>query len=29
MVGSRDLEIVGTRRDGTKVQVFHQGNFAF
>ncbi len=28
MVGSRDLEIVGTRRDGTKVQVFHQGNFA-
>ncbi len=29
MVGSRDLEIVGTRRDGTKVQVFRQGNFAF
>ena len=29
MVGSRDLEIVGTRCDGTKVQVFHQGNFAF
>lgn len=29
MVGSRDLEIVGTRRDGTQVQVFHQGNFAF
>ena len=29
MVGSRDLEIVGTRRDGTEVQVFHEGNFAF
>ncbi|XOQ26779.1 MAG: Aminopeptidase [Mitsuokella multacida] len=29
MIGSRDLEIVGTRRDGTTVQVFHQGNFAF
>ena len=29
MVGSRDLEIVGTRRDGTEVQVFHHGNFAF
>ena len=28
MVGSRDLEIVGTRRDGTAVQVFHEGNFA-
>lgn len=29
MVGSRDLEIVGTRRDGTEVQVFRHGNFAF
>lgn len=29
MIGSRDLEIVGTRRDGTEVQVFHHGNFAF
>ena len=28
MVGSRDLEPVGTRAVASEVQVFHQGNFA-
>lgn len=29
MVGSADLNIVGTKKDGTKVQIFKDGNFAF
>ncbi len=29
MVGSRDLSIVGTTRDGKEIPVFRQGNFAF
>lgn len=28
MVGTRDLEIVGTTRDGRKIKVFENGNFA-
>ena len=27
MIGTRDLEIVGTRADGSQVQIFAQGNF--
>ncbi len=27
MIGTRDLEIVGTRADGRQVQIFEQGNF--
>ena len=29
MVGSKDLSIVGTTRDGREVTVFQNGNFAF
>jgi len=29
MIGSEDLEIVGTKFDGTKVQIFKNGNWAF
>ena len=29
MVGSKDLEIIGTKFDGTTVQVFKNGNFTF
>jgi len=29
MFGSEDMEIIGTRKDGSKVQVFKNGNFAF
>lgn len=29
MIGSADLEIIGTTRSGEQVPVFHQGNFAF
>ena len=29
MVGSADMCIVGTKKDGTKVQIFKDGNFAF
>ncbi|SFT82759.1 aminopeptidase [Selenomonas sp. GACV-9] len=29
MIGTRDLDIVGTTRDGRQVQVFKNGNFAF
>lgn len=29
MIGSQDLEIIGTKFDGTKVQVFKDGNFVF
>lgn len=29
MFGSPDMEIVGTKKDGTKVQIFKNGNFAF
>ena len=29
MVGTRDLSIVGTTRDGREIQVFKDGNFAF
>ncbi len=29
MVGTADLNIVGTKKDGTKVQIFKEGNFAF
>jgi aminopeptidase len=29
MVGTRDLAIVGTTKDGRQVQVFQNGNFAF
>ena len=29
MIGSKDLEIVGTTQDGKKVQVFKNGNFVF
>ena len=28
MVGSQDLDIVGTKFDGTKVQIFKNGNWA-
>ena len=28
MVGSKDLDIVGTKFDGTKVQIFKNGNWA-
>jgi aminopeptidase len=28
MIGTKDLNIVGTRKDGTKVQVFKDGNWA-
>ena len=27
MIGTRDLEIVGTKADGTQVKIFEQGNF--
>jgi leucyl aminopeptidase (aminopeptidase T) len=27
MFGSEDMEIVGTQFDGTKVQIFKNGNF--
>jgi len=27
MIGTADLEVVGTREDGSKVQIFHKGNF--
>jgi len=27
MFGSADMNIVGTQKDGTKVQVFKNGNF--
>ncbi|TYZ26799.1 aminopeptidase [Selenomonas caprae] len=29
MIGTRDLDIVGTTKDGRQVQVFKNGNFAF
>ncbi len=29
MIGTSDLNIIGLKRDGTKVQVFKDGNFAF
>ena len=29
MIGSEDLEIIGTKFDGTKVQIFKDGNWAF
>lgn len=29
MIGTRDLDIVGTTKDGRQVQVFKDGNFAF
>ena len=29
MIGTRDLAIVGTTKDGQQVQVFKNGNFAF
>ncbi|MDD4584289.1 MAG: aminopeptidase [Bacilli bacterium] len=29
MVGSKDLDIVGTKHDGSKVQIFKNGNFVF
>jgi len=29
MVGSKDLSIVGETKDGEKVQVFENGNWAF
>lgn len=29
MVGTEDLEIIGIKEDGTEVQIFHKGNFAF
>lgn len=29
MVGSSDLDIIGTTKDGKKVQIFKKGNFAF
>lgn len=29
MIGSKDLDIVGTTRDGKKVQIFKDGNWAF
>lgn len=29
MVGSKDLSIIGTKQDGSKVTVFKDGNFAF
>ena len=29
MVGSEDLNIVGLTKDGEKVQIFKNGNFAF
>ena len=29
MIGSEDLEIIGTKFDGTKVQIFKGGNWAF
>ena len=29
MIGTRDLEIVGTTKDGKKIPVFQNGNFAF
>ena len=28
MIGSEDLDIVGTKFDGTKVQIFKKGNWA-
>ena len=29
MMGSEDMDIVGIREDGTKVQIFKNGNWAF
>jgi len=29
MVGSKDLDIIGTKHDGSKVQIFKNGNFVF
>ncbi len=29
MIGTKDLEIIGEKQDGSKVQVFKNGNFAF
>ncbi|HHV14105.1 MAG TPA: aminopeptidase [Acholeplasmataceae bacterium] len=29
VVGSSDMEIIGTTQDGKKVKVFTKGNFAF
>ena len=29
MIGSKDLDIVGTKENGEKVQIFHKGNWAF
>lgn len=29
MIGSKDLDIVGTKENGEKVQIFHNGNWAF
>ena len=28
MIGSKDLSIIGTKFDGTKVQIFKDGNWA-
>jgi aminopeptidase len=29
MFGSNDMEIVGTKHDGEKIQIFKKGNFVF
>lgn len=29
MIGSRDLEIIGTTQDGRRIQVFKEGNFSY
>ncbi len=29
MIGSKDLDIVGTKENGEKVQIFRNGNWAF
>ena len=29
MFGSSDLEVVGTKYDGTSVKIFEKGNFVF
>ena len=29
MIGSKDLDIVGTTKDGKKIQIFKNGNWAF
>lgn len=29
MIGSQDLSIVGTDKDGNKIQIFKDGNWAF